>query len=118
MTTTHALGDLVHINPAELYLGDNVRTGASIGVEFIESIALHGVLQPISAIRRDDGVLEVRDGQRRTLAAQRVGRWTVPVYVVAETGTDAAAVTVERITHQLVANDHREALTPGQRITA
>ncbi len=119
MTTTPvAAGVLVHINPDDLYLGDNVRTEATIGTAFETSIATHGVLQPISAIRHDDGSVEVRDGQRRTLAARAAGLTSVPVYVVTDAAADAKTATLERITHQLVANEQREALTQGQRITA
>jgi hypothetical protein len=45
-------------------------------VQFVASIREHGVLQPITAIRTDDGV-EVRDGQRR--APSPPGLATIPV---------------------------------------
>jgi hypothetical protein len=38
----------------------------------VVSVREHGVLQPITGIRTPDGV-EVRDGQRRTLAARQAG---------------------------------------------
>jgi ParB family chromosome partitioning protein len=50
-------------------------------VQFVASIREHGVLQPITAIRTDDGV-EVRDGQRR--APSPPGLATIPVSVVFE----------------------------------
>ncbi len=60
-------------------------------------------LVPITAIRRHDGVVEVRNGQRRTVAACKVGLTTVPVYVLAATAADTAAETIDRIVHQKVA---------------
>ena len=59
-------GTLQHLDPATLVIGDNVRDSAALVPQFVASIAEHGVLQPITAVRTDDGI-EVRDGQRRTL---------------------------------------------------
>jgi ParB family chromosome partitioning protein len=54
-------------------LEDNVREYANLNKPFLDSIAEHGVLTPITAIRRADGVVEVRNGQRRTFP----GKWCV-----------------------------------------
>ena len=56
---------------------DERRKQHPLDVQFIAGIREHGVLQPITAIRTDDGV-EVRDGQRRALAAQQVSLATIP----------------------------------------
>ena len=48
---------------------DNVREYANLNKPFLDSIADHGVLQPITAIRRADGVVEVRNG---SLSSSRV----------------------------------------------
>ena len=59
---------LVDADPNELDTAANVRDNVVItdDPDFIESIATHGVLQAISAVRRADGTLAVVDGQRRT----------------------------------------------------
>src|SRR5262249_4514500 len=105
---------LEHVDPHTLVDGDNVRDDAALDAAFVASVREHGVLQPITAIRTDAGI-EVRDGQRRTLAARQAGRATVPVYVLATTGDDLAG-TAERITQQIVTNDQRPALTDAQRV--
>ena len=79
---------------------------------FLNSVHEHGVLQPITAVPTAAGI-EVRDGQRRTLAAREAKLATIPVYVLdAEDTTPGAA---ERIAHHIVANDQRSALTDAQR---
>ena len=96
-------------------IGDNVREYANLNKPFLDSIAEHGVLTPITAIRRPDGVVEVRNGQRRTMAARKLGLSTVPVYVLPATAADTAAETIDRIVHQIVTNDHKSDLTDAQR---
>ncbi|OZC83449.1 hypothetical protein CH282_15985 [Rhodococcus sp. 06-418-1B] len=110
---------LVAADPNELDTAENVRDGVDIldDPAFVESITAHGVLQAISAVRRADGTLAVIDGQRRTLAAREAGLTTIPVLVRAETEEEKAA-TIERITAQVVSNDHRTDLTRGQRMNA
>jgi ParB family transcriptional regulator, chromosome partitioning protein len=111
----HALGELEHIDPTSLQVGDNIREYANLDKAFLDSIAEHGVLVPITAIRRHDGVVEVRNGQRRTVAARKVGLTTVPVYVLAATAADTAAETIDRIVHQIVTNDQKRDLSDAQR---
>ncbi|NIZ93387.1 ParB/RepB/Spo0J family partition protein [Kineococcus rubinsiae] len=101
---------LVHLDPATLTIGTNVRLNARLDAEFIASIKARGVLQPIVAIRHDDGAVLVRYGQRRTLAAVKAKRSTVSVLVVND--TDEA----ERLIDQMAENDHRQALTAGERL--
>ncbi len=48
----HALGELEHIDPTSLQVGDNIREYANLDKAFLDSIAEHGVLVPITAIRR------------------------------------------------------------------
>jgi ParB family chromosome partitioning protein len=73
------------------------------------------VLVPLTAVRGDDGVVRMRNGQRRTLGAREVGLSTVPVYVLPATAADDAAEAVERIVHQIVTNDQKDDLTDAQR---
>jgi ParB family chromosome partitioning protein len=108
-------GTLVHLDPTSLVLGDNVREYPNLDKPFLDSIAEHGVLVPLTAIRRHDGVVEVRNGQRRTVAARKIGLSTVPVYVLPAAGADTAAETIDRIVHQMVTNDHKRDLSDAQR---
>jgi ParB family chromosome partitioning protein len=106
-------GTLEHLHPTGLQIADNVRDDAALDAQFLASVRQHGVLQPITAVRDADGHVQVRDGQRRTLAAREARLTTIPVYVLDGTDTDVAA----RITHQIVTNDYRTALTDAQRAT-
>ncbi|MBV8180098.1 MAG: ParB N-terminal domain-containing protein [Mycobacterium sp.] len=114
-TSAQPTGALTHLPPHDLDLGLNVRDRVDLGKQFLASLREHGVIAPITAVRLDDGTVQVRDGQRRTLGAREVGLPTVPVYVVPANACDEAAHTVERIAHQIVANDHRDDLTDAQR---
>ena len=113
--TTEAV--IEHVDPTTLVVDANVRTEASVDRAFVASIKERGVIQPVLATRDSAGVLHVRDGQRRTLAAREAELTSIPVYVIA---TDAAgdAAEVERITDQLIANEHRADLTSTQRVQA
>lgn len=107
-------GTLQHIDPLSLIVETNVRTVAPLEAGFIESIREHGVLTPILAWRDTNGGVNVRAGQRRTLAAREAGAATVPVYVVDANDED----TGRRIVEQLIENDQRESLTDADRIQA
>jgi hypothetical protein len=74
-------GTLEHLHPTTLLIGENVRDNAALDPQFVASVREHGVLQPITAIRTNAGI-EVRDGQRRTLAAREAKLDTMPVYVL------------------------------------
>ena len=85
-------------------IADNVRDNAALDSQFLASVCEHGVLQPITAIRTDADI-EVRDGQRRTLAAREARLDTIPVYVLDAQPADDKTATAERIAHQIVTND-------------
>lgn len=110
-----AAGQLQHLPPQTLIIGDNVRTDAKIDADFLASIRQHGVLMPITAVRDDDGRIMVRDGQRRTLASQKAGLDTVPVYVLPSAATSIREWQCERIVQQIVCNDQKADLTDAQR---
>lgn len=95
-----------HIDPASIQIEDNVREAVELPREFVASIKQHGVLQPVLATRDSEGIVRVRDGQRRTLAAREAGVPTIPAYVV-----DADAETKTRLVQQIVANEQRDGLT-------
>jgi ParB family chromosome partitioning protein len=85
-------GTLQHLDPTILLIGENVRDNAALDSHFVASVREHGVLQPITAIRTDTGI-EVRYGQRRTLAARerRVGH-SEPVARLPPQGSPKASV--------------------------
>jgi ParB family transcriptional regulator, chromosome partitioning protein len=92
-----------------------VREYPNLNKPFLDSIAERGVVVPLTAIRHHDGAVEVRDGQRRTMAARKLRLSTVPVYLLPATAADTAAETIDRIVHQMVTNDHKCDLTDAQR---
>lgn len=106
------VGVLEHLDPKALEIELNVRTEKSITKQFIASVAEHGVLVPVTAVRGADGVVRVRAGQRRTLAAREAGLATIPVYIVAA----ASEETVDRLAMQITENDHRARLTGSERV--
>src|SRR6476619_5398040 len=87
--TEQALGELEHLDPNDLQVGDNIREYANLNKPFLDSIAEHGVLVPLTAIRRH-GAVEVRNGLRRIMAARKLGLRTVPVYVLPATAAASA----------------------------
>jgi ParB family chromosome partitioning protein len=103
---------LEHLDPASLLIETNVRADLGLDKAFIASIRDHGVLQPVVAVRTDQGV-RVRMGQRRTAAAVEVGLPTIPVMVIDASGGDT-----DRIIEQLTENVHRAGLTDADTVTA
>ena len=112
--TTTPAGTLEHLDPNALIVEPNIRTVAPLDDGFVASIRENGVLTPILAWRDSTGGLNVRAGQRRTLAAREAEAPTVPVYVVDAADEDTA----RRIVQQLIENDQREALTDADRVQA
>lgn len=103
---------LEYLDPGTLLIETNVRSQLHLTADFIASITTHGVLQPVIAVRTDEGV-RVRAGQRRTAAAVQAGLDTIPVMVIDATGSDA-----DRITEQLTENIHRTGLTDSDTVAA
>ncbi len=100
------------LDPATLTVDTNVRKDAELTPEFVASVKEHGVLVPVVGHRTEGGTVHVLMGQRRTLAAVEVGLSAIPVHVVAT--PDEA----DRLATQVVENDHRRALTDGDRADA
>ncbi|OZC62673.1 hypothetical protein CH267_00575 [Rhodococcus sp. 06-621-2] len=120
-TSTAGAGEeFARLDPATLEVGPNVRDQVDTdSAEFralVDSIALHGVLQAISAIRDGENIVVI-DGQQRTLAAIEARAETVPVVIRTVTGS-AKAREITRLSQQVVANDRRIDLTEGQRAKA
>ena len=101
---------LIDVDPTELVIGTNVRLDPTLDRSFIASIRERGVLVPIVAHRNDSGSLVVKMGNRRTLAAVKTSRSTVPVYVI------AAGEEVDRLIDQMAENDHRQGLTSADQL--
>ena len=73
---------------------------------------------PITGVRDPEnaGIVRVRNGQRRTLAAREVGLPTVPVYVLPAGAADTSEETIDRIVHQIVTTiKNRTSPTPNGR---
>ncbi|SKN40589.1 transcriptional regulator [Mycobacteroides abscessus subsp. abscessus] len=106
------------IDPNDLVIGDNVRDNADQGPEFeqlVSSIKETGhIYQPINVVIGADGAYVVTDGQRRTLAARRLGLATVPVRVQQPIAATDKQRTAERVTEQL-ATDNAKGLTVAQK---
>ncbi|MBB5916775.1 ParB family chromosome partitioning protein [Nocardia transvalensis] len=106
------------MDPAELEIGENVRKNFRLEDYPVdtESIRVHGVKDPILAIRMPDGRIVVRDGQVRTLTALAYEQPRVPVWIVdADTSLDEKEAEIERIFEQITLNDRRVPLTDGDR---
>lgn len=100
---------ITEVAPSDLLTDRNVREDLRLNKEFVASVKDHGVLEPIVAVKTDDG-LRVRFGHRRTAAAIEAGRPTVPVVVV-ESDAEGEAEAIERIITQHAENTHRSGLT-------
>ena len=107
-------GNSPHCVGLDANIGDNVREYPNGNTPFLDSIAEHGVLVPLTAIRRPDGAVEVATG--RAAPCRPASSVMVPVYVSPATAADTAAETIDRIVAmQMVTNDHKRDLTDAQR---
>lgn len=87
---------LEHLDAIALMIESNVRPeGLALDAEFVHSVRTHGVLVPVLGWRDTNGVLHVRAGQRRTLAAQKAQVATIPVFVVRADDNSTARRIVE-----------------------
>jgi len=81
----------------------------------VESIAEHGVIQPV-VVEKSSGYYILIDGERRWRAAKTAGLLAIPAYVIPEqSGSDLCRVVAdsrERLTRALVANIQRADLNP------
>ena len=120
-TSTAGVGEeFARLDPATLEVGPNVRDQVDTdSPEFralVDNIAIHGVMQAISAIRDGENIVVI-DGQQRTLAAIEAQAETVPVVIRTVTGT-AKAREIARLSQQVSYNDRRITITEGQRAKA
>ena len=115
-TSQQSAAQVEQLDPRTLLVDANVRLDARLDPAFVASIKDLGVLEPIVAVRTAEGAIRVRLGHRRTLAAIQAGRTAVPVVVIADEGTGAAAQ-IDRIIGQYHENTWRTGLTQAEEIT-
>ena len=108
----NATPTLEMLDPATLTVDINVRKDAALTADFIASIKEHGVMEPVSAHRKEDGTVHVLMGQRRTRAAVEAQREEIPVMII-ESPEEA-----ERIVTQVVENIQRAELTAADEADA
>lgn len=101
------------LDPATLLVDLNIRE-AKLDKDFVASIKDHGVIEPIVAVRTEDGAVRVRHGHRRTLAAIEAAKPLVPVFIAGTEDNDE----VDRIARQWNENQHRAALTNVEQVSA
>ncbi|TAL11568.1 MAG: ParB/RepB/Spo0J family partition protein, partial [Chloroflexota bacterium] len=104
-------------------VGDNVRVNIAELEELAASIAEHGVLQPVKAIRMDAGgdrppAYRLVWGQRRVLASRMAGLTEIPAIVLDGDATSLTEDSTQRSVEQLVENLHRADLNPIDRARA
>lgn len=111
MTTVNPTLEM--LDPASLLVDLNIRE-AKLDKDFVASIKDHGVIEPIVAVRTEDGAIRVRHGHRRALAAIEAAQALVPVFVAGTEDNDEA----DRIARQWHENQHRSALTNVEQVAA
>ncbi len=101
----------------ELIIDDNVRKNFDISqcTDMADSIRHHGIGAPIKAYRFPDNTIHAFDGQLRILIALEVGRTHGPVWIEPAPDLTAKERIVARVFEQITLNDHRVALTDGDR---
>lgn len=112
--TSAAAQELVDVPIDELVPDeDNPRDDIYAGLDdLVESIRQAGLLQPIVAQRRPDGLLKIVAGHRRHAACKRLGWDTIPTVIREEMGR------AEVLAAMLIENSQRRDLDPIQEARA
>ena len=104
MTEHVSQAKLVRIDPSTLIIEDNVRQAEGLDIDSLaelgDSIATHGLMQPVIVEQHGDG-LRLVAGERRVIAAQIAGIGMIDAIV------QPATTGAERVTRQLIENLHR-----------
>ncbi|MEE2061695.1 ParB/RepB/Spo0J family partition protein [Rhodococcus artemisiae] len=103
------------VNPAALLADTNIRHDLHLTDDFRESIAEQGVLTPITVCRTAAGAMRVLTGHRRTAAALEAGLTQIPAMIVGDE-QDGTEATIDRLVTQWSENEHRAAITTGERL--
>lgn len=111
-TTAPATATLEYLDPNQLTLGVNIRHDEKLHQQFLDSIRDRGVLEPVIA-HREEQLIVVDQGQRRTLAAAQAGLPLIPVLI-----HDTAPDDESRLVDQWTENEHRAALSNSERVDA
>ncbi|MFI1919294.1 ParB/RepB/Spo0J family partition protein [Nocardia sp. NPDC020380] len=108
--------EALYLPPKTLVIDENVRKSFDLD-DFpeVKASIQRGVEIPIIAHRESDGTITVVDGQIRTLVAIELKVKTVPVWVTPAPQADPAEREIRRTSQQIRINDHRIALTDGDR---
>ncbi|MCX4099123.1 ParB/Srx family N-terminal domain-containing protein [Nocardia sp. alder85J] len=103
------------LNPNHVDFGANVRddAAATITPEYVASIKRR-ILQTPTAYLRDDNIVQVIDGQRRTLGARAAGLTTIDYLIGPMPEGTADARRATEIVDQVEANEERVNLTRSQ----
>jgi len=111
-TTTGApTGELLQLDPKALAAHpDNVRTDLGDLSDFVKTIPVVGILQPLTVARTEDGGYRILAGHRRCAAAVEAGLATVPCVERSDLGEGAEAVTA-----MIIENERRKDLMPAER---
>ncbi len=105
--------ELVHVPAADLIVDPNVRRTVDVDKSFISSIRNHGILQPPVGWKDEAGKIHITMGQRRTVAAQKLGLDSVPVILTTQAEAEQA-----RIVAQLAENEQRSNLNASDTAAA
>ncbi|WP_216898420.1 ParB N-terminal domain-containing protein [Nocardia alni] len=82
--------------------------------EFVESVRMWGVLEPVTVYPLSNGRYQVARGRRRVLAAQATGH-TVPVAVQAPARADHSETMIQTLAAEVHTNDRRREYTDRER---
>ncbi|MFJ4649669.1 ParB/RepB/Spo0J family partition protein [Nocardia sp. NPDC088792] len=108
--------EALYLSPATLVIDENVRKSFDLDdYPEVKASIQRGVEIPILAHREPDGTITVVDGQIRALMALELKVKTVPVWVTPAPDIDPAEREIRRTSTQINVNDHRIALTDGDR---
>ncbi len=108
---------LEYVDPRTVLLDKNIRLQTSADAEFVDSIRVHGILQPPAVVRTVDGGLRCKLGHRRTMGAIAAGLTEYPVLIAGDEATDDPGE-IQRVLEQLVENDARAGLTALDQVHA
>lgn len=106
-TALAAAPTLLEVDPATLKVIDQARADATPDDALVESVRQHGIIQPPTVTRNDDGDLVILTGHRRIGAAIAAG--LTSVLVLMREGVDIDDVL--RLEQQIVENERRRGLT-------